>query len=129
MLDNYITNLNYKHKYLLNTNITIDDLKIFIDDKINIKLNDNLFCVYDIRIDKNNYLNCDFIYLFNNKEDIDITLNNNMKILFYNEYSKFNTKFLTNLYTTWIDTYIITSEEYTTLKLTKTKYEIKNYVK
>ena len=127
--DNYITNLDYENKYQLDSTLKLDNLIIAVTDKITINLNNYLFCIYDASLDQDNYKTCDFIYLLNSNKNLNITLNKNMKALFYNEYSTFSNHFLEHLYTTWVDTYIISSNELISLVLMDKDYIVKNYVK
>ena len=113
-------------KYRFDKNIEVNDIEIFIENKIKIVLNGNNICIYDKDIsDSGNYSLCDYIYILNNEEEVYIDLNDNMKVLFYNAYSNFSNKFLEHLYTTWIDTYIINKDNLTILELKDNDYIIK----
>lgn len=127
LVDDVLTTIDYENKYILLDDIILDDLKIEMNDKILIELNDNKVCIYDKNISlKGNFSMCDFIYILNNEENVYISLNNNMKVLFYNEHINFSSKFLEHLYTTWIDTYIINNNELTLLEINKEDYIVKN---
>ena len=65
--------------------------------------------------------------MYNHNKDINIKLNDDMSVLFYNEYSDFSLKFLEHLYTTWIDTYIIRENEFTSLILLDDDFSVKGY--
>lgn len=127
LVDDVLTTIDYENKYILLDDIILDDLKIEMNDKILIELNDNKVCIYDKNISlKGNFSMCDFIYILNNEENVYISLNNDMKVLFYNEHINFSSKFLEHLYTTWIDTYIINNNELTLLEINKEDYIVKN---
>lgn len=105
--------------------ITINDIQIKRNDKIEIILDNYNFCIYIKDIDKDNYKNCNFIYLYNIDKDFYITLNNNIEILFYDSYTTFNYKFLYHLSLVWIDTYTIDPSSYLTLTLKEDSYIVK----
>ena len=105
--------------------ITINDIQIKRNDKIEIILDNYNLCIYIKDIDKDNYKNCNFIYLYNIDKDFYITLNNNIEILFYDSYTKFNYKFLYHLSLAWIDTYTIDPSSYLTLTLKEDSYIVK----
>ena len=105
--------------------ITINDIQIKRNDKIEIILDNYNFCIYIKDIDKDNYKNCNFIYLYNIDKDFYITLNNNIEILFYDSYTTFNYKFLYHLSLVWIDTYTIDPSSYLTLTLKEDNYIVK----
>ena len=105
--------------------ITINDIQIKRNDKIEIILDNYNLCIYIKDIDKDNYKNCNFIYLYNIDKDFYITLNNNIEILFYDSYTKFNYKFLYHLSLVWIDTYTLDPSSYLTLTLKEDSYIVK----
>lgn len=119
----------YKDYYInlkdIDKEITINDIQIKKNDKIEIILDNYNFCIYIKDIDKDNYKNCNFIYLYNIDKDFYITLNNNIEILFYDSYTKFNYKFLYHLSLVWIDTYTIDPSSYLTLTLKEDSYIVK----
>ena len=118
--------IDAKNKYRFDKYIEINDIEIFIENKIKISLKGNNICIYDKDISMSgNYSLCDYIYILNNEEEVYIDLNDNMKVLFYNSYSNFSNKFLEHLYTTWIDTYIINKDNLTILELKDDDYIIK----
>lgn len=119
----------YKDHYInlkeIDKEITINDIQIKKNDKIEIILDNYNFCIYIKDIDKDNYKNCNFIYLYNIDKDFYITLNNNIEILFYDSYTKFNYRFLYHLSLVWIDTYTIDPSSYLTLTLKEDSYIVK----
>lgn len=119
----------YKDHYInlkeIDKEITINDIQIKKNDKIEIILDNYNFCIYIKDIDKDNFKNCNFIYLYNIDKDFYITLNNNIEILFYDSYTKFNYKFLYHLSLVWIDTYTIDPSSYLTLTLKEDSYIVK----
>lgn len=122
---NIISDVNCEKKYILNKEIVINDLSISKTDKIIINLNNYNICVYDKNISNNDtYSICNFIYILNNEENVYITLNDNVKALFYNEYVNFTSKFLEHIYLTWVDTYIISETKITKLVLEENNYYI-----
>ena len=72
-------------------------------------------------------MDCDFIYLYNIDKDFYITLNNNILVLFYDSYTKFNYKFMYELSRVWIDSYTIDSTSYTTLTLYEDNFNVYSY--
>lgn len=119
----------YRDHYInlkeIDKEITINDIQIKRNDKIEIILDNYNLCIYIKDIDKDNYKNCNFIYLYNIDKDFYITLNNNIEILFYDSYTKFNYKFLYHLSLVWIDTYTIDPSSYLTLTLKEDSYIVK----
>lgn len=105
--------------------LTINNIKIKINDKIEIIIDNYTFCIYIKKLDKDNYQNCNFLYLYNIDKDFYITLNNNIEVLFYDSYTKFNYKFLYHLSLVWIDTYTIDPSSYLTLTLKENNYIVK----
>ncbi len=118
--NDYYINLNN-----INKELTINNIKIKRKDKIEIIIDNYNFCIYIKDIDKDNYKNCNFIYLYNIDKDFYITLNNNIEILFYDSYTTFNYKFLYHLSLVWIDTYTIDPSSYLTITLKENNYIIK----
>lgn len=121
---NVDTNIDYEEEYLLTKKLIINDLIFILNDKIEIIINDNLFCVYIKELDNDNFNECDFIYLYNPDNNFYITLNSDLKILFYHSYTKFNYKFLHHLVTVWIDSYTIDSLSYITLTINKDDFNV-----
>lgn len=121
------TSIKTKKEYLLNKNILIDDLYFKINDKIEIIINSNNFCIYLKELDKNNYSSCDFLYLYNPDDNFYITINNNLKVLFTNSYTKFNYKFMRHLADVWIDSAAVDSSSYTTVTINEENFEISSF--
>ncbi len=114
-----------KEEYILKDNLVLDDVIFKLNDKIEIQLNNNNFCIYIKNINQDNFSTCDFIYLYNPDYNFYITLNNNIKVLFYNSYNRFNYKFMEHLAFVWIDTYIISPTDYTTVTISNDSFTIK----
>lgn len=121
------SNIEHDEEYLLEDNLVINELEFNINDKIEIVMNDNLFCIYVKEIDRDNFRECNFIYLYNIDNDFYITLNSDLKGLFYHSYTKFNYKFLHHLTTVWIDSFIIDSSSYTTIIFDGDDFEVSSY--
>lgn len=123
ILDKKISNTNYDYQIdLTKTNkININNINIWVDDKINIEFNSRHLCIYKKELDKDNYNKCDFIYLYKIDKDFYITLKDN-NTLIYNSYTKFNYKFMYMLARVWIDTYTISTDTYTTITLKEKDY-------
>jgi hypothetical protein len=64
-----------------------------------------------------NWLDLFDVTLYNPDGSFYITLNRDILVLFYEEYTKFNYKFTYELSTTWIDSYTINASSYTDLIL------------
>ncbi|MBQ8192699.1 MAG: hypothetical protein IJZ46_01325 [Bacilli bacterium] len=121
---NVDVDIDFDEEYLLNGELVINDLAFNVNDKIEIIMNDNFFCIYMKELDSDNYSECDFIYLYNPDSNFYITLNSDLKILFYHSYTKFNYRFLQHLATVWIDSYTIDSSSYTTLTIEQNYFEV-----
>lgn len=121
---NIDVDIDFDEEYLLNGELVINDLSFNVNDKIEIIMNDNFFCIYMKELDSDNYSECDFIYLYNPDSNFYITLNSDLKILFYHSYTKFNYRFLQHLATVWIDSYTIDSSSYTTLTIEQNYFEV-----
>jgi len=118
------TDISYNYEYLLEDDIVIDDLEFKKNDKIEIVFNDNNFCIYMKELDRDNYSECDFIYLYNIDNDFYITLNSDLLVIFYHAYTRFNYRFMHHLTTVWIDSYTIDTSSYTTLKIEEDDFEV-----
>lgn len=126
-INNTKYDIKYKEEYLLDKDIIINDIEFKINDKIEIIMNNNIFCIYMRELDKDNYSECDFIYLYNIDKDFNITLMDNLLILFYDTYTKFNYKFMYELSKVWIDSYTISNTSYTTLTLYEDNFNVTSY--
>lgn len=119
-----MTDIDYDNKYILTNNLKINDILIEKTDKLLININNNNLCIYDVNINESgNYELCDYIYILNNEDKVFIKLNENNKVLFYNEHKMFSSNFLEQIYITWIDTNIISKNTITKLILDK-EYKI-----
>ena len=121
---NIDVDIDFDEEYLLNGELVINDLAFNVNDKIEIIMNDNFFCIYMKELDSDNYSECDFIYLYNPDSNFYITLNSDLKILFYHSYTKFNYRFLQHLATVWIDSYTIDSSSYTTITIDEDDFNV-----
>lgn len=114
-------NIDINADYLININdlnsgeLIVNDITFKKNDKVEIIINNYNFCIYVKELDKDNYNSCHFIYLYNPDNNFFITLNRDNLVLFYEEYTKFNYKFMYELSTTWIDSYTIDNSSYTDL--------------
>lgn len=111
------TNVDSEEEYILNNDITINNIEFDINNKIEIKVEDYNICIYIKELDEDDYSDCNFIYLYNPDKDFYITLNSDLLGLMYHSYTKFNYKFLHHLATVWIETYTIDNDSYTTISL------------
>lgn len=114
---NIETEIESEEEYILNDDMTINNVEFDINNKIEIKIEDYNICIYIKELDKDDYNDCNFIYLYNPNKDFYITLNNELLGLMYNSYTKFNYRFLHHLATVWIETYTIDNDTYTTISL------------
>jgi len=124
---NINSSIECEEEYLLESNIIINDIEFNVNDKIEIVMNNNKFCIYIKDINKDNFSDCNFIYLYNNDNNFYITLNSNLKGLFYHSYTKFNYKFLHHLTTVWIDSFTIDFSSYTTVTFDDEDFEVSSY--
>ena len=126
-INNTKYNIKYKEEYILKNDIVLQDIEFKINDKIEIIINNKKFCIYIKELNRDNFMDCDFIYLYNIDKDFYITLNNNILVLFYDSYTKFNYKFMYELSRVWIDSYTIDSTSYTTLTLYEDNFNVSSY--
>lgn len=126
-INNTNYNIKYKEEYILKNDIVLQDIEFKINDKIEIIINNKKFCIYLKELNRDNFIDCDFIYLYNIDKDFYITLNNNILVLFYDSYTKFNYKFMYELSRVWIDSYTIDSTSYTTLTLYEDNFNVSSY--
>ena len=105
----------------------LQDIIFKINDKIEIILNNKTFCIYLDRLNKDNFLECDFIYLYDIDKDFYITIDSNLLVLFYDAYTKFNYKFMYELSKVWIDSYTISNDSYTTLTIYEDNFCVSSY--
>lgn len=111
------TNIKSEEENILNDDITINNIEFDINNKIEIKVEDYNICIYIKELDKDDYSDCNFIYLYNPDKNFYITLNSDLLGLMYHSYTKFNYKFLHHLATVWIETYTIDNDSYVTISL------------
>lgn len=121
---NIDTDIEYGEEYLLSDDIVIDNIEFKLNNKIEININDNNVCIYIKELDRDDYSECNFIYLYNPDKKFYITLNSELLGLFYHSYTKFNYKFLHHMGTVWIDSFTIDSSSYTTLTITEHDFQI-----
>lgn len=129
ILDNKNSNIYYDYLIDMNniSSININNIIFNVNDKIEILFDNKKFCIYKKELDRDNYSDCDFIYLYKIDNDFYITLNNNISVLFYDAYSSFNYRFMYMLSNVWIDSYTIDEDSYTTLTLKDNDYEVSSY--
>lgn len=129
ILDNKNSDIYYDYLIDMNSisSININNIIFNVNDKIEILFDDKKFCIYKKELDRDNYSDCDFIYLYKIDNDFYITLNNNISVLFYDAYSSFNYRFMYMLSNVWIDSYTIDEDSYTTLTLKDNDYEVSSY--
>lgn len=116
-INNIKSNIKTKEEYYLDNNLVLDNISFNKNDKIEIRMNNKLFCIYIRKLDKNNYNSCDYLYLYNIDKNFYISLTSNLLVLFYDSYTKFNYKFLYELSSVWIDSYTIDNSSYTDLTI------------
>lgn len=121
---NIDTDIESNEEYLLNRDIVIDYIEFRLNNKIEINLSNQNICIYIKELDKDDYSNCNFIYLYNPDKDFYITLDSELLGLFYHSYTKFNYKFLHHMGTVWIDSFTIDASSYTTLTLEDNDFKI-----
>ena len=126
-INNNNYNIKYKEEYILKNDIVLQDIEFKINDKIEIIINNKKFCIYLKELNRDNFMDCDFIYLYNIDKDFYITLDNNILVLFYDSYTKLNYKFMYELSRVWIDSYTIDSTSYTTLTLYEDNFNVSSY--
>jgi len=118
------TNIDREEEYILNNDITINNIEFKVNNKIEINFNNQNICIYVKELDKDDYSSCNFIYLYNPDKDFYITLNSDLLGLFYHSYTKFNYRFLHHVSTVWIDSFTIDSSSYTTLTIEDDDFKV-----
>lgn len=118
------TSMEATYKFFLTEDINIDDITFKVNDKIEVLMDNNNICVYIKELDRDNYKDCNYIYLYNPDKDFYITLNSSLSVLIYPSYTKFNYKFMHHLSTVWIDSYTIDTSSYLTLTLYDNDFKI-----
>ena len=125
LLEDMDIDIDYKDKYILRDELVLDGVEIYIDNMIGISFDNYLFCVYgDEWYYKDDFGKCDFIYILNGEDDVDISFSDRVKVLFYNEYSEFKTSFLEKMFASWLDTYIVSSDSVISLVISDDGYEV-----
>lgn len=125
LLEDRDIGIDYKDKYILRDKLVLDGVEIYIDNMIGISFDNYLFCVYgDEWYYKDDFGKCDFIYILNGEDDVNISFSDRVKVLFYNEYSEFKTSFLEKMFASWLDTYIVSSDSVISLVISDDGYEV-----
>lgn len=125
LLEDRDIGIDYKDKYILRDKLVLDGVEIFIDNMIGISFDNYLFCVYgDEWYYKDDFGECDFIYILNGEDDVNISFSDRVKVLLYNEYSEFKTSFLEKMFASWLDTYIVSSDSVISLVISDDGYEV-----
>ncbi|MBQ9319151.1 MAG: hypothetical protein IJR82_05940 [Bacilli bacterium] len=122
-ITNYLKPLSINIDYIImNDNYQIDNNQIIFQqylylnkiyfekqDYIMIKYNNQTLCINPL------YNNCDYVYYL---DELDFYINDNTKLFLYNDDINVD-----KIYNKWIDSYKITNQLYTILKI-KDKYEV-----
>lgn len=125
LLEDMDIDIDYKDKYILRDKLVLDGVEIYIDNMIGISFDNYLFCIYrDEWYYKDDFGKCDFIYILNGEDDVNISFSDRVKVLFYNEYSEFKTSFLEKMFASWLDTYIVSSDSVISLVISDDGYEV-----
>lgn len=125
LLEDMDIDIDYKDKYILRDKLVLDGVEIYIDNMIGISFDNYLFCIYgDEWYYKDDFGKCDFIYILNGEDDVNISFSDRVKVLFYNEYSEFKTSFLEKIFASWLDTYIVSSDSVISLVISDDGYEV-----
>lgn len=125
LLEDRDIDIDYKDKYILRDELVLDGVEIYIDNMIGISFDNYLFCVYgDEWYYKDDFGECDFIYILNGEDDVNISFSDRVKVLLYNEYSEFKTSFLEKMFASWLDTYIVSSDSVISLVISDDGYEV-----
>lgn len=76
------------------------------------------FCIYNNeKITEMTFKDCNFIYIYANKNNENIKLNDTVDVVFYNENIKLSNKFLEEVYIKWIDIYPVGKNTNITINL------------
>lgn len=121
---NIETNIESDEEYLLEENLTIDNIEFKLNNKIELNINNINICIYVKELDRDDYSNCNFIYLYNPDNNFYITLNSDLLGLMYHSYTKFNYKFMYHLATVWIETYTIDTNSCVTIIINDNNLEV-----
>lgn len=123
LLEDMDIGIDYRDKYILRDKMVLDGVEIYIDNMIGISFNNYLLCIYgDEWYYKDDFGKCDFIYILNGEDEVDISFSDRVKVLFYNEYSEFKTSFLEKIFSSWLDTYIVGSDSIISLEISNDEY-------
>lgn len=100
----YSSLINEEEKvYLLESNQKIGSLDIKEDGLISFLAYDYRICLYPLNSSYSKHLSCDFLYLA--KNNYNVYLNQDIKVLIYNKDIEFSNQFLEKIYLNWIDIY------------------------
>ena len=125
LLDETDVDIDYQDKYILDNRLVLDGVEIFLDNMIGIVFDNYLFCIYgDEWFYKDDFGKCDFIYILNGEDRIDISFSDRVKVLFYNSGSEFKMSFLEKMCGSWLDTYIVSKNEFISLVVNDEFYEV-----
>ncbi len=125
LLDETDVDIDYQDKYILDNRLVLDGVEIFLDNMIGIVFDNYLFCIYgDEWFYKDDFGKCDFIYILNGEDRIDISFSDRVKVLFYNSGSEFKMSFLEKMFGSWLDTYIVSKNEFISLVVNDEFYEV-----
>lgn len=108
----------------IDNSMVINDIEFRVNDKVEIIFNNKKMCIYIKELDRDNYLGCDFIYLYNPDGNFYITLSSDILVMFYHTYTKFSYRFMEHMATVWIDTSTIDDSTYTTLTIEEDDFEV-----
>lgn len=113
--------INKNNKYIYYTkgqNLIYESLSIK-NEKMDVSYIQNYkFCIYNNeKTTETTFKDCDFIYIYENKNKENITLNDKIDVIFYNEKIKLSNKFLEDVYIKWIDIYPIGKNTHITINI------------
>lgn len=112
-----IPNPNYIY-YTAGENLSYKNLSLK-KEKLQVAYIQNYkFCIYNNeKITQTTLKDCNFIYIYANKNKEKIILNDTIDVIFYNENIKLSNKFLEEIYIKWIDIYPVGKNTNITINL------------
>jgi len=113
-------------KLKLEDDYIIDNIFLYKNDSvISVTYNDQKLCIYENTEKQNVYANnCKFVYILNNDTNIKVKVSDITNVVFYHNKENLSHQMLEDLYSKWIDSYLIKEGSYFTLKLYQNEYDV-----
>lgn len=123
--ENYFSTINYNYKYILKDKIKINEIEFIKSKLLMIKIANETFCIYDQKETlTQNAKECSYILLLNYNNKTNLIINDNTKLIIYNQSHEINNIFLESIYAKWIDLYGISDKEITIITFDENNYRL-----